>query len=384
MMTEVLTYLDYNATAPVTEAARAAVADALRHDGNASSVHRFGRLARRLIEAGRGKVAASVGADPSSVVFTSGGTEANDLAIGGAVAAGVTRISAPAIEHPAVLDSARATGVDCIVVPCLSSGVIDRDALQRALNAPAARDGRTLVALMLANNETGVIQPVAEIARLAHEHHAWLHCDAIQALAKIPVDVAELGADTVSLSAHKVGGPQGVGALIVQGGVPLKARLHGGGQERGLRSGTENLPGIAGFAAAVADIERRVDALRSKSALRDRLEQSVLAMAPDAVIFGRDAPRLANTSYIALPGLPADPPTLAPHLAGVAVSSGSACSSGKVGASHVLRAMGAEDEAAKCAVRVSLGWDTDENDIDRLLDAWTALYRRAAPQRQRA
>ena len=384
MMTEVLTYLDYNATAPVTEAARAAVADALRHDGNASSVHRFGRLARRLIEAGRGKVAASVGADPSSVVFTSGGTEANDLAIGGAVAAGVTRIIAPAIEHPSVLDSARATGVDCIVVPCLSSGVIDRDALQRALNAPAARDGRTLVALMLANNETGVIQPVAEIARLAHEHDAWLHCDAIQALAKIPVDVAELGADTVSLSAHKVGGPQGVGALIVQGDVPLKARLHGGGQERGLRSGTENLPGIAGFAAAVADIERRVDALRSKSAMRDRLEQSVLAMAPDAVIFGRDAPRLANTSYIAIPGLTADTQLIALDLAGVAVSSGSACSSGKVGASHVLRAMGAEDAAAKCAVRVSLGWDTDENDIDRLLDAWTALYRRAAPQRQRA
>jgi cysteine desulfurase len=358
-------YLDHNATTPLRPAVAAAMAEALAAVGNPSSVHGFGRAARARLETAREQVAALVGARPAQVVFTSGGTEANDLALTGA---GRERVLVTAIEHDSVLKATAATAI-----PVARDGVVDLPALQRLLAETAAP---ALVSVMAANNETGVIQPVAEAARIAHEHGALLHCDAVQAAGKIAVDFNALGADLMTLSAHKLGGPAGVGALVVADPVQVAARLRGGGQERGRRAGTENLAGIAGFGVAAEIAAGALDAMAGLAALRDDLERRALAAVSGACAFGREAPRLSNTSCLALPGVASALQVMALDLAGVAVSAGSACSSGKVQPSHVLHAMGADAATAGCAIRVSLGWRSTVDDVEGFLEAWCALAAR--------
>lgn len=361
------TYLDNNATVPTRPEAAAAVVRALELTGNPSSVHGFGRETRRLLEDAREDVAALIGAAPEQVVFTSNGTEANNLTLTGT---GRARLLVSAGEHDSVLkvvSSARH-------IPLRRDGLIDLARLEALL----AEDERpALVSVGLANNETGVIQPLAEVTALAHGMGALVHCDAVQAVGKIPVDMAALGIDFMSLSAHKIGGPQGVGALILAEGRELTPLIKGGGQERSRRAGTENVPGIAGFGAAARIAAKLSDRARL-AALRDEMERRIEALAPEVVIFGATAPRLPNTSYFALPGIAAETQVMALDLAGVAVSAGSACSSGKVTASHVLTAMGATEAEAGSAIRVSLGWRSEAADIDYFLEAWGALYSRNA------
>lgn len=358
-------YLDHNATSPVRPEARRAVADAMERVGNASSVHRFGRLARRLIEDARETVAGLVGAVPGDVVFTSDGTEANNLAVRGV---GRARVLVSAVEHVSVLEAVP----EAERIPVDGDGVVDLVALDRLL----AEDSRpTLVCVMLANNETGVVQPVADVAAIARKHGARVHCDAVQAAGRIAVDIRSLGVDSLSLSAHKIGGPMGVGALVLACGVPLQGCQKGGGQESGRRAGTENLPGIAGFAAAVAGADLSDQA--RLAGLRDRVEAETQKIYSGVKIYGRGAPRLANTTCLSMPGVSAETQVMALDLAGVAVSAGAACSSGKVKASHVLVAMGIDKAEAETAIRVSFGWDSKPADVDRFLEVWTQLWVRA-------
>jgi len=373
-MQTTMTYLDYNATAPLRPEAAAALAEAAAAIGNPSSVHRFGRDRRRRIENAREQVAALTGAAPGQVVFTSGGTEANQLALRGALGGPPTRIIASAIEHDSVL----AAGVT--PAPVGADGLIDLAALAALLAKPA---GPTVLSLMLANNETGVIQPVAEAASLAQRAGALVHCDAVQAAGRVTLDMAALGVDLLSLSAHKLGGPPGVGALIVADRVALAAQVVGGGQERGRRAGTENVPGIAAFGAAAVAAAGELDQVGRLAQWRDRLEREALAGRSDAVVFGAAGPRLPNTSCLGLPGLSSETQVMALDLAGVAVSAGAACSSGKLRPSHVLRAMGASAAVAGSAIRVSLGWATEAADIDRFLAAWLAMAERARPLARR-
>jgi cysteine desulfurase len=363
-------YLDYNATVPARLEVVEAVAGALRRGGNASSVHWRGRAARTLIEEARRSVAALVGAEPAEVIFTSGGTEANNQALR---TCGRKRVIVSAVEH----DSVRFAIPDPVLAPVTADGLIDLAALERLL---AAEREPAMVAVMLANNETGVIQPVAEVSRLAHRHGALVHCDAIQAPGKIPVDVRVLGADTYALSAHKLAGPQGVGALIVHKDASVGRFVHGGGQERGLRSGTENTAGIAGFGAAARLALDGLPAFSRLAKLRDDLEARLRAIAPALTVFGERAPRLPNTTKLAMPGVGAETQVIAFDLAGIAVSAGSACSSGSVEPPFVLTAMGVPDGVALTAVRVSLGWDTVPADLDRFVAAWRELYLRAGPR----
>jgi cysteine desulfurase len=361
-------YADWNATAPLRPQARAAMLAALDAVGNPSSVHAEGRAARGLIEAAREHVAALVGAQPRNVVFTSGGTEANMLAL--TPGTGSDRLLVSAIEHPSVLAGGRFPAAMVEQLPVTAAGEIDLAALERRLGAS---DGRVLVSLMLANNETGVVQPISEAAHLIHEAGGLLHVDAVQGAGRISCDINDLSADLLTLSGHKIGAPKGAGALIWRDGtLPLADPLiRGGGQERGGRAGTENVPGIAGFGAAAAAARAGLagDSARM-AALRDRLEAGLGAASPEVVIFGRQAPRLPNTTLFAVPGMKAETAVIAFDLEGVAVSSGAACSSGKVQPSHVLAAMGVPSQLARAAVRVSLGPATTESDIDRLIQAW--------------
>jgi cysteine desulfurase len=363
-------YLDWNATAPLRPEAATAMTAALAHCGNPSSVHRWGRAARQMVERAREAVATLVGGGPEGVVFVSGGTEANHLALLGS---GRERVLVSAVEHSSVLQAVP----NAERIPVGADGIVELFRFEEQL---AADPRPALVSVMLANNETGFIEPVAEIAAIAHRHGALFHCDAIQAAGKIPVDVAEIGADLVSLSAHKLGGPTGIGALIVCGSAELMPMIRGGGQERGRRAGSENLPGIAGFAAAAAAAANGLAAYDRIRELRDGLEASLLATAPEAVVIGAAAPRLPNTSAIALPGVSAETQVIALDLDGVMVSAGAACSSGKVGPSHVLRAMGAPPEIVGCTIRVSLGWSTTAAEIDHFLTAWRAMYQRVGPR----
>lgn len=369
-------YLDYNATAPLRPEAKAAVLEALAAPANPSSVHRFGRAARALASRARVQVAALVGAEPKRVVFTSGGTEANNLALRLAIRQGGAKsLVVAAIEHDSVLRPARLLaaelGLPLREVPAGSDGVVSSDAIATALSAvprPA------LVALMLANNETGVIQPVAEVTRLAHAAGALVLCDAVQAAGKIPVDLAALGCDFLTLSGHKLGGPTGAGALVLRDDWTPAPLIAGGGQELGMRAGTENLSGIAGFGAAAEAARLALPTEGPRLAtLRDRLQGLMLAARPEAPVHGGAVARLPNTLCIGLPGLPAETQVMALDLAGVAVSAGSACSSGKVAPSHVLTAMGLPEQAAREALRFSLGWATTPEDIERAAAAWRTL-----------
>jgi cysteine desulfurase len=365
-------YLDWNATAPLRPQARSAMLAALDATGNASSVHAEGRAARALIEKAREEVAALVGAQPRNVVFTSGGTEANMLALGPAVGGAgrrCERLLVSAIEHPSVLAGGRFPAEAVERLPVTASGEIDLAILERRLAAGA---GRALVSLMLANNETGVVQPIPEAVALAQAAGALLHVDAVQAAGRIPCDINALGADLLTLSGHKLGAPKGVGALIRRDAALRLADplIKGGGQEHGLRAGTENVAGIAGFGAAAAAARNAPDADRTRmAALRDRLEQGLRAASPEVVIFG-GMERLPNTTLFARPRMKAETAIIAFDLEGIAVSSGAACSSGKVQPSHVLAAMGVPPRLAAGAIRVSLGPTTTETEIDRFVEAW--------------
>jgi cysteine desulfurase len=367
-------YLDWNATTPLRPEARDAMAAAWDLPGNPSSIHAEGRKARRLVEDARAAVGGAVGALPRNVAFTSGGTEANALALTPGLrlksAPAVQRLVVSAVEHASVLAGGRFPAQAIAAVGVSGSGLLHLDRLREALaGGPPA-----LVSVMLANNETGAVQPIAAAAEIVHAAGGVLHVDAIQGLGKIPFDISALNADLVTVSAHKIGGPKGVGALVwaedVQGLEPL---LRGGGQERGHRAGTENVAGIAGFGAAV---RAAIDALEKDAnrleSLRNRLETG-LRQTPGVLIFSQDARRLPNTTLFTAPGLRAETAVIGFDLAGIAVSSGSACSSGKVQPSHVLEAMGFGRELARGAVRLSLGWSTCEADIDRCLEAWRKL-----------
>jgi cysteine desulfurase len=367
-------YLDWNATTPLRREAREAMAAAWDIQGNPSSVHAEGRQARRLVEDARASMSGAVGAEPGNVVFTSGGTEANVLALTPGLRRGtglpVKRLLVSAIEHASVLAGGRFPAETIGTIGVTRSGLLDLERLRAALESgPPA-----LVSIMLANNETGALQPVQEAGDIVHAAGGLLHVDAIQAFGKIPFDINAMNADLLTVSAHKVGGPKGAGALILaEGLLRFEALLRGGGQERGHRAGTENVAGIAGFGAAAkaAMGALEADAVRLEN-LRNRLENG-LRQTPGALVFSEDAPRLPNTTLFTVPGLKAETAVIGFDLAGIAVSSGSACSSGKVQPSHVLQAMGFGPELAQGAVRLSLGWSTSDADIDRCLEAWRKL-----------
>jgi cysteine desulfurase len=375
-------YLDWNATAPLHPAARAAMLAALEGAGNASSVHAEGRAARHLVETAREQVAALVGAEGRHVVFTSGGTEANALALSPAIERpgrklALRRLLVSAIEHPSVRSGGRFPAESVEEIAVTPEGIVDLSALNRRMAEPGGEGA--LVSIMHANNETGVIQPVAEAARIVHAAGGVLHVDAVQTAGRISCDINALEADLMTVSAHKLGGPQGAGALVKASDAlhvadPL---IKGGGQERGARAGTENVAAIAGFGAAAHEAAQAASAEGERiTALRRSLEEELRAITAETVIFGSTVERLPNTTLFAVPGLKAETVLIALDLAGVAVSSGSACSSGKVAASHVLAAMGVAPELAAGAIRASLGRDTSEASIVGFLTAWRKLVSR--------
>ncbi|MBI1683582.1 cysteine desulfurase family protein [Caulobacter hibisci] len=375
MTSKPATYLDYNATAPIRPEARDAVLRAFELAGNPSSVHAAGRAARDVVETARKAVGELVGVVAGSVTFVSGGTEANVLAIDSAVASGVKRIVVSAIEHDAVVETAAASGVSVSVLPVDADGVADLSKLSELL----AGEGRTLVCLMLANNETGVIQPVAQASAIVRAADGLLHVDAVQAAGKIAIDFSALGADTLALSAHKIGGPQGVGALVAGTRANVVRRQHGGGQERGRRAGTENVAGIAGFGAAAVAALRDLPQAADQGIWRDALAQRV----KDAggVVLGEGAARLPQTLCLAAEGFASQVQVMNLDLAEVMVSAGSACSSGKVKASRVVEAMGRSD-LAPFALRVSGGWASTEADWIVCGDAWLAAWKRIGARRR--
>ncbi len=379
-------YCDHNATSPLRPQARDAVLHALTIGGNPASVHGAGRTARALVEDARDAVAKLVGAKSEEVIFTSGATESNFLALSGAVEGAmtqgekpvrITRLFVSAIEHSSVLKMAervaeKVPGVRLEILPVDANGVLDLEALRVALREGK---GRALVAVMAANNETGVIQPIAPISALVREAGGLLLVDGVTAAGKSGLNFALC--DYMTLSGHKLGGPQGAGALIVAAGAPFAPQMVGGGQQKGLRPGTENLSGIAGFgAAAKAVLDDSAECARI-AALRDDFEAKLTAAIPEAVVFGADVPRLCSTANVALPGLSGENLVIALDLDGVLVSSGSSCSSGKITPSHVLSAMGVDENTAGASVRVSFGWNSTTGDVEAVLASLTRLYARA-------
>jgi cysteine desulfurase len=378
MGTKLPIYMDHNATTAVYPAVRKAILLALDMPGNASSAHGAGRAARKLIEDARDRVATLVAANSADVVFTSGGTEANNMAIRGVKnGPGKTRILASAVEHSSVLKVLP----NIETVPVDGDGIIALDALDKMLTCPpAGGSGMTLVSVMLANNETGVIQPIVEVASIARRHGAIVHCDAVQAAGKIPINFKSLGVHFLSLSAHKIGGPAGVGALVIKKDLAenphLPPLLLGGGQERGQRAGSENLSGITGFGLAADFALKNLPKYNKLAIWRNRIEEE-LSHHTDVCIFGSGVPRLANTSSLTMPGVAAIRQIIDFDLAGFALSAGSACSSGKLEPSHVLAAMGVAEEEARTAIRVSLGWTTTDQDIDMFLKVWNDMFKRS-------
>jgi len=373
-------YLDHNATSPLRPEAAAAVTRAGETGGNPSSVHAAGRAARAMVEEAREAVAKLAGSRAQDVIFTSGGTEANALALYGAVygsleaEARITRIFVSATEHPAVLANAaaiaeRVAGVRMAEIPVTADCIVDVEALRVMLREGK---GRTLVCVMAANNETGVVQPLDQIAKHVRDAGALLLVDAVQAAGKIPL---AFDADYLVMSGHKIGALEGVGALVVKEGAPLSPLIAGGGQERGKRGGTQNLAGIASFGAAASAAATLGDMPR-QTAFRDHFDSEVMRRWPQTVVFGAKAPRLGNTSNFAIPGVAAETALMALDLDGICVSSGAACSSGKVRASHVLTAMGVPEDLAGSALRVSFGWNSRDTDADAMLASLDKLVSR--------
>jgi cysteine desulfurase len=373
-------YLDYNATAPLRPEVREAMIAALDAHGNPSSVHAEGREARALVESARATVAALSGARAEDVIFTSGGSEANALALA-AQPGEAWHCYMSAVEHPSVLAGGRFYRESTSKIPVSSDGVIDLDVLAAELAKHHLGGWRPFVSLMAANNETGAIQPVAAAAEIVHAAGGLLHTDAVQVAGRLPLDFGALGADMMTLSAHKIGGPKGIGALVLREGVAVEPLIKGGGQERRRRAGTENVAAIVGFGVAAELAVADLDEAAELASLRDELERR--ALEPGAVVVSSRVARLPNTSCIAVPGTKAETLVIGLDLAGVAVSAGSACSSGKVEASHVLSAMGLSPELAQGAIRVSLGIGTTSADIERFIGAWSELIKRMR-QRQEA
>jgi cysteine desulfurase len=363
-----LIYLDYNATGPICSAAKEAMTTALDVPGNPSSIHGAGRAARAIIEDAREAVAALVGAKPADVIFTGSGTEANALALRGiARAMGCKAALCSDVEHSSVIanmtDIESFLGVD-------QYGLLDLAALERRLQELPAP---VLVSVMLANNETGVIQPIADIARIVHAAKGYFHCDTIQAPGRLAFTLSGLGADALSLSAHKFGGPKGVGALVLSNALRVTPLFEGGGQEKSRRSGTENVVGIAGMGAAAKGVSSLLAEAQRIAMLRDRLEARIVQAVPGAVIHGASTQRLPNTICVSVAGVPSQNQVIQLDLAGICVSTGSACSSGKVSLSHVLKAMGVPDAQTASAIRVSLGAETTEDDMNAFLKAYVPI-----------
>lgn len=367
-------YLDYNASAPLCMQAKQAMIAAMDVAGNPSSVHASGRAARKIVDHARRTIADLLGGDSERIIFTSGGTEANNLALNGLE--DVT-VFTSAVEHPSVIEARP----DAKRIPVNANGVIDLIALEEMLKDASEAGQKVLVSVMLANNETGVIEPVAKVGLLAREYGAKVHCDAVQALGRLPVDMGRLLVDMVSVSAHKIGGPKGVGVLAIAPGVMLAPQIRGGGQEKYRRGGTENVIGIAGFEAAAKRAEANMAKMADIAALRDRLETELASEAPELLIAGRGTERLVNTSCLILPGMPGETQVMALDLAGVAISSGSACSSGKVRESHVLKEMGVDEPGS--AIRVSLGLESTNEDIDTFVRVWSRMRGNAARKKAR-
>lgn len=375
-------YLDHNASAPLSDAARAAMVGALSIDANPSSVHSQGREARRLVEAARRDVAALVGAEPANVVFTSGATEGASWLLTpnwrmGRAPLHVSRLIVCAADHPATLNGGHFAQEAVTRVGVDVDGILRMDELASELERHDRAAGQVMVAIHLANNETGVVQPVAQVAAIVRAAGGILVLDAVQAAGRIPLDISDGCADFLILSSHKIGGPKGAGAVVSAGGVLMPEPLiRGGGQEHGHRAGTENVAAIVGFGAAAREAAALLPEMDQVAALRDRFEAEILAHVPDAVIFGRAAPRLPNTTFFAIPGLKAETAQIAFDLEGVALSAGSACSSGKVGPSHVLAAMG--QGAYGGALRVSIGRGTTQEDLVLFAQALRKLVARRA------
>ena len=366
-------YLDHNATSPLKPEVAAAMLEVLQHPCNASSVHAEGRAARQSLERARAQVAALAGARPRNVYFTSGATEANNWVLRGAT--GRPTLVA-ATEHPSVLHASAGPRI-----PVQCSGLLDLDALDSML---AEAEQPMLVSVMLVNNETGVIQPTRAIADIAHRHGALMHGDAVQAAGRIVIDMAELGLDYLTLSSHKLGGPQGIGALVTGASIDPQPWTLGGTQESRRRAGTENVAGAVGFGVAAELAQHAVAGQMRLANLRDAMERQLTAAVPELIVTGRDAPRSGNTSMVALPGLLAETQLMAMDIEGIAVSSGAACSSGKVEPSHVLTAMGYDALTGKSAIRVSMGWTTTDDDVDQFIASWQKLASQHARRRATA
>jgi cysteine desulfurase len=373
------TYLDHNATTPPFPEVVEAMVHALGDEfGNPSSIHSYGQRAKAALDDARTEVARLIGAEPADVVFTASGTEADNPALRGVMDAAPparTRIVVASVEHEAVIRTARALarrGVDVTVLPVDRNGVVQLSVLEGALG-----DDVAVVSVMLANNETGVVQPVGDLARLARARRTLFHTDAVQAIAKVPVDIANLGVDLLSIAAHKFGGPKGVGALWIRRGTPVAGVMTGGRQERSRRAGTENVPAIVGFGVAARLARARLSAESSReAALRDRLEAGILDAVPRTVVNGAGAPRVPNTTNIAFDKVEAESLLIALDLEGIAVSTGSACSSGTLEPSHVLRAMGLPHGRVQSSIRFSVGTTTTDQDVDRVLAVLPAIVRR--------
>ncbi len=384
-------YLDHNASSPLRPEALEAMIAALASAGNASSVHHEGRQARAMIEAARGEVAQLVGVAPPQIVFTSGGTEANMMALSPAwlPGGGPGRLFVSAVEHPSVLKGGQFAAEDVEILPVTAAdGVLDVEAAEGRLRLWREADGNApfMASLMLANNETGAIQPVEAFGAIVHALGGILHCDAVQAAGKLSLEPCVRNADLVTVSAHKFGGPKGAGALMLANDRLGFARplMAGGGQERGYRAGTENVAAITGFGVAAGLAERDLPFMDQIAALRDRIEAEIERVAEGAVIFSRGARRLPNTTCFAVPGMSAETLLMAFDLEGVSLSAGSACSSGKIERSHVLTAMGVAPELAGAAIRVSLGWSTTERDADQFSAAWQRIYSKFQERRRAA
>jgi cysteine desulfurase len=375
-MTATRHYLDYNATTPVRPEVIDAVARAMATIGNSSSVHAEGRSARAIVEEGREKLRALINAPVNGVIITGGGTEAIHYALNGVVRNGsVKRIFVSAIEHAAVPGNAAETGVPVETIPVMKSGVADVQWLRdRLKNWDAKRDGGFLVCLMFANNETGVLQPAREAADIVHEKGGLLFVDAAQAVGKVPVNFTMSGADLMAVTAHKFGGPIGVGALVAGPNLPLHPVMRGGGHEQNRRAGTHNVPAIAGLGVACDLAPSSIEKASMIASLRDRMQEA--AEGAGAVVWGKGEARLPGTLSMSAPGFSSQTQLMAMDLAGIAISSGSACSSGKTKPSHVLAAMGAGDDLATSGIRVSLGWNSKEEDADAFCREWPAAYAR--------
>jgi cysteine desulfurase len=382
------TYMDWNATAPLSEPARRAMMDALLLPGNASSVHAEGRAARAAVEKARRQVARLVGAEPAHVTFTSGATEAANHVLTpeyrmGRSAVAVSQLYVSAIEHPAIREGGRFASDQVTEVPVTPNGLLDLAALDDILSRHDHSAGMAMVAVMLVNNETGVIQPVREAADIVRRYRGLLVVDAVQAAGRLSFGIAALDADFLIISSHKIGGPKGVGALVSRGEVLMpKPLIRGGGQEKGHRSGTENFHAVVGFGAAAEAMSEELGVRNKRIAeLRSRLEQAMRSAAPDVVLYGADAPRVANTTFFSLPGLKAETGQIAFDLEGISLSAGSACSSGKVGQSHVLTAMGVRDASA---LRISTGPETTVADVDAAIAAFAKIAGRRKASGQAA